>query len=83
MALCRCLQGHPPGRVYRHRDCAVHARRAPRGFTAAQRREYRDIMHSEGLTFAGLHWLMVSPKGLHVTAPDAALRRQGWDHIGH
>jgi len=24
---------------------------------------------------------MVSPKGLHVTGPDARLRRQSWDHI--
>jgi len=53
----------------------------PTDVTAAQRAEYRDIMRSEGLTFAGLHWLMVSPKGLHVTGPDAALRRHSWDHI--
>jgi D-psicose/D-tagatose/L-ribulose 3-epimerase len=38
-------------------------------------------MGSEGLQFAGLHWLMVSPKGLHVTGPDADLRRRSWDHI--
>ena len=53
----------------------------PGEITAAQRAEYRDIIRSEGLTFAGLHWLMVSPKGLHVTGPDAALRRRSWDHI--
>lgn len=49
--------------------------------TAAQRSEYRDIIRSEGLTFAGLHWLMVSPKGLHVTTPDQALRERSWGHI--
>ncbi len=49
--------------------------------TAAQRAGYRDIMASEGLTFVGLHWLMLSPKGLHVTGPDEALRRRSWDHI--
>jgi len=53
----------------------------PAGVTAAQRREYRDIMNSEGLKFVGLHWLMVSPKGLHVTTPDAALRERSWQHI--
>jgi D-psicose/D-tagatose/L-ribulose 3-epimerase len=53
----------------------------PSDVSAEQRREYRDIMHSEGLTFAGLHWLMVSPKGLHVTTPDEALRKLGWQHI--
>ena len=53
----------------------------PGEITAAQRAEYRDIIGSEGLKFAGLHWLMVSPKGLHVTGPDAGLRRRGWDHI--
>ena len=55
----------------------------PAEITAAERREYRGILASEGLAFAGLHWLMVSPKGLHVTTPDAALRRRSWEHIGH
>jgi sugar phosphate isomerase/epimerase len=54
---------------------------APGEISAAQRAEYRDIIRSEGLTFAGLHWLMVSPKGLHVTGPDAALRCRSWEHI--
>ena len=53
----------------------------PADIGAAQRREYRDIIQSEGLVFAGLHWLMVSPKGLHVTTPDAALRERSWGHI--
>jgi D-psicose/D-tagatose/L-ribulose 3-epimerase len=53
----------------------------PGEVTAAQRTEYRDIMGSEGLAFVGLHWLMVSPKGLHVTGPDEDLRRRSWDHI--
>jgi sugar phosphate isomerase/epimerase len=53
----------------------------PADITAAQRRSYRDTMRSEGLTFAGLHWLMVSPKGLHVTTPDAELRHRSWQHI--
>ena len=38
-------------------------------------------MQSEGLDFVGLHWLIMSPPGLHVTTPDADLRRRGWEHI--
>ena len=53
----------------------------PAEVSAAQRAGYRDIMASEGLTFVGLHWLMLSPKGLHVTGPDEGLRRRSWDHI--
>lgn len=53
----------------------------PATVSAARRRECRDVMASEGLTFVGLHWLMVSPKGLHVTTPDAALRERSWQHI--
>ena len=49
--------------------------------TAARRRELRDIMSSEGIQFVGLHWLMVSPPGLHVTTPDATLRRMSWDYV--
>jgi sugar phosphate isomerase/epimerase len=53
----------------------------PATISPAARRENRDIMASEGLLFVGLHWLMVSPKGLHVTTPDPALRRRSWEHI--
>ena len=53
----------------------------PAAITAARRRECRDIMKSEGLTFVGLHWLMVAPKGLHVTTGDHALRARSWIHI--
>jgi D-psicose/D-tagatose/L-ribulose 3-epimerase len=53
----------------------------PATIPIAKRGEYRAIMESEGLRFVGLHWLMVSPKGLHVTTPDAGLRARSWQHI--
>lgn len=53
----------------------------PASISPGRRRELADIMVSEGLEFAGLHWLMVAPKGLHVTTPDAALRTRSWLHI--
>ena len=53
----------------------------PLDVSPAQRREFKDIMASEGLSFVGLHWIMVSPKGLHVTTPDVHLREQSWQHI--
>jgi D-psicose/D-tagatose/L-ribulose 3-epimerase len=55
----------------------------PATLTPPRRREFRDIIASEGLQFVGLHWLMVSPKGLHVTTPDADLRCRSWQHIRH
>ncbi|HUJ23110.1 MAG TPA: sugar phosphate isomerase/epimerase family protein [Bryobacteraceae bacterium] len=53
----------------------------PATIPVSKRREYRAVIDSEGLRFVGLHWLMVSPKGLHVTTPDAALRARSWQHI--
>lgn len=53
----------------------------PLDITPEQRREYRKIITDEGLVFVGLHWLMVSPKGLHVTTPDRALRDRSWKNI--
>ena len=53
----------------------------PSDLSPAQRAEIRGMLQSEGLAFAGLHWLMVSPKGLHVTTPDDALRARSWRHI--
>lgn len=53
----------------------------PASISADARREYANIIREEGLTFVGLHWLMVAPKGLHVTTPDAELRASSWQHI--
>jgi sugar phosphate isomerase/epimerase len=53
----------------------------PCNISAADRRSYAGIIEGEGLTFAGLHWLMVAPKGLHVTTPDEELRARSWEHI--
>ena len=53
----------------------------PADISAVQRREYRDIIAASGLGFVGLHWLMFSPPGLHVTGPDRALRERSWRHI--
>ncbi|MGI8743959.1 MAG: sugar phosphate isomerase/epimerase family protein [Bryobacteraceae bacterium] len=54
---------------------------SPSAIDAGQRKRYREIIQAEGLTFVGLHWLMVSPKGLHVTTPDPVLRERSWHHI--
>lgn len=53
----------------------------PAEIPAARRREYASTIEGEGLRFVGLHWLMVSPKGLHVSTADAALRQKSWRHI--
>ena len=55
---------------------------SPTQVTPGQRKEYRDIIESEGLEYVGLHWIMASPKGLHVTTPDAGLRARG-QHLPH
>lgn len=54
---------------------------SPTELTAAQRAEFRSILTGEGLEFVGLHWLMLMPKGLHVTTPDNALREKSWAHV--
>jgi D-psicose/D-tagatose/L-ribulose 3-epimerase len=53
----------------------------PSEITPGERRSCRDTIRNEGLSFVGLHWLMASPKGLHVTAPDRSLRERSWRHV--
>jgi sugar phosphate isomerase/epimerase len=53
----------------------------PTTIAKEQRREYAKTIRGEGLHFVGLHWLMVAPKGLHVTTPDDDLRERSWQHI--
>ncbi len=55
----------------------------PEQVSLARRAELRGIMSAEGLEFVGLHWLMASPKGLHLTAGDEACRRRSWEHMRH
>jgi len=49
--------------------------------SAARRRELRDIISSEGLQFAGLHWLLVTPPGLHATTSDKKVRDTTWEYV--
>ena len=53
----------------------------PAAIPQNERRQFRSIIESEGLLFVGLHWLMIAPKGLHVTTPDRVLREKSWRHI--
>lgn len=53
----------------------------PCNIPASDRKAHAEIIIGEGLTFVGLHWLMVAPKGLHVTTPNEELRQRGWEHI--
>jgi sugar phosphate isomerase/epimerase len=39
------------------------------------RRRIAKVARDAGLEIVGLHWLMVSPSGLHINAPDPVVRR--------
>ncbi len=45
------------------------------------RNQLRKAMENEGLCFVGLHWLMMSPAGLHLTTRDETLRKRSWDYL--
>jgi D-psicose/D-tagatose/L-ribulose 3-epimerase len=53
----------------------------PAGIPAAKRRECREAIEAAGLRFVGLHWLLVSPAGLHITTPDRAVREKSWKFL--
>jgi len=53
----------------------------PPDLTRDQSAEYRRIIEGEGLSYVGLHWLMVSGAGYHVTTPDNELRARSWQYI--
>jgi len=46
------------------------------------RRELREVAESYGLRICGLHWLLVSPPGLHLAHPDPAVRDRTVEYVG-
>ena len=45
------------------------------------RAQIRSTAERAGLEIVGLHWLLVSPKGLSVTSPDSAVRQATADYL--
>lgn len=48
---------------------------------ASRRREIARAAADAGVEIVGLHWLFVSPKGLHLTTPDDATRRTTAEYL--
>ncbi len=51
----------------------------PHLLSAGRRREIRRAAEAEGIAITGLHWLLVTPEGLSLNRPDAAVRRRTLD----
>ena len=47
-----------------------------------ERAEFRRTIEGEGLVCSGLHWLLLTPKGLHLTTEDSVLRDKSWAYLG-
>ncbi len=41
----------------------------------------RRALAGSGISFAGFHWLLAHPAGLHATCADAAVRSATWTHV--
>lgn len=41
----------------------------------------REVLDGEGLAFAGFHWLLAKPDGLHFASLDPAVRKRTRDHL--
>lgn len=43
--------------------------------------ETKAALQDTGLGFAGFHWLLAKPDGLHISTADKTLRQKSWDHL--
>jgi sugar phosphate isomerase/epimerase len=78
--VCRAMRGYG----YEGIEIAPFTLAAdPLDIGAVERREYRRTMGNEGIEFVGLHWLLVTPKQIHVSTPDRKLREESWRYVGN
>jgi D-psicose/D-tagatose/L-ribulose 3-epimerase len=59
----------------------AHLSPDPAALSGPERLGIRRAMNSEGLQCVGLHSLFKAPPGLHLTTPDATVRRRSWDYF--
>jgi D-psicose/D-tagatose/L-ribulose 3-epimerase len=52
-----------------------------RELSSADRTRIQETARAAGLEIAGLHWLMVSPPGLHINSPDAGVRAKTTEYL--
>jgi len=53
----------------------------PAALSASERAAFKKTMRERGVKYAGLHSFLKAPKGLHLTTPDAQVRRRSWDYF--
>ncbi|MEX2260932.1 MAG: sugar phosphate isomerase/epimerase family protein [Bryobacteraceae bacterium] len=53
----------------------------PAALSAPQRAVFKKTMRERGVEYVGLHAFLKAPKGLHLTTPDAGVRRRSWDYF--
>ncbi|MDA1265363.1 MAG: sugar phosphate isomerase/epimerase [Planctomycetota bacterium] len=55
----------------------------PSSMTAADAKRIGETVRAAGLEVTGLHWLLLEPKGLHLTTPDDAVRARTVGFVQH
>ncbi len=58
-------------------NLAVHAD----DVSADRRRNLARLAADRGIEIVGLHWLLVSPEGLHITSPDPFVRKKSFEYL--